>query len=401
MASLKQKRIKIRGNLGGFHVVSRVIHREFLLNEHMRRYFAGLVSHLSWLYEARIFSWTIMENHFHINLSFRLPEEIDAEYAVKRWNRYHKNKHQKNPSVEEDRRYVAECLTDISHFMKKLNTLMTREYNRSTGHVGTLWERRFRSSVVQYGRAMLMSSAYIELNSFRASLSARPEDYPYCSLYYLRKGNPGDVLDVSSLGRWLHIGEYPENTQRKRTGSHKKNSMEKAYIQELYKKYVEYIYRQGSKAPRRKLIQGRTDGIKITEEMQKRLDERFDSAEAGYTDMEESAGGAGREEQKGVAELKKGVGLCRRIGMFTQGKFLGSRRFAGNFYNEHVDPGYEKAGLRRRHKRRWLHGMSGGLWGVFNGSGRKQHKGDESEKEIHKELLDGDGGQRGSPPTPT
>jgi len=72
--------------------------------------------------------------------------------------------------------------------MKRLNLLMTKAYNRYTGKTGTMWQGRFHSTIFERGVSLLTGAAYIELNSFRASMAEKPEDYPYCSLNHLRKG---------------------------------------------------------------------------------------------------------------------------------------------------------------------------------------------------------------------
>jgi hypothetical protein len=254
--------------------------------------------------------------------------------------------------------------------MKKLNTLMTREYNRMTGHSGTLWERRFRSAIVERGKASLLTGAYIDLNSFRASLVSQPENYEYSSLWWLKQGNRRDLVSSEILDEYFHVSaemgisdREKETLSRPEKKYRRKRSM---YIRELYRRYVKFVYEQGTRAPKRKLIRGRTDSLKITEQMQQKLEEKI-TAEAGAGEDQ-----SGTElESEG---LQRGAGLCRKRSFFSRGRFIGSKGFAKAVYTEHVDPGYKDKSRSQRHKCRWMHSMEmeGGLWGVFNGSRQRQ-----------------------------
>jgi hypothetical protein len=279
--------------------------------------------------------------------------------------------------------------------MKKLKTLITREYNRITGSVGTLWERRFRSSIVENGKAMLLAAAYIDLNSFRASLVSRPEDYPYSSLWWLKKGNKGDLVSTEILDRYFHvsreIGISDEQKAKLWRPEQKYRRIRRQYVKALYKRYLRFVYECGSRPPKRELIKGRTDSIRITEQMQKRLDKNLPGSEQ----EQPRRAGSELQEPESPLELQKGVGLCRRLWNFTQGKFIGSRTFARSFYTEHVNPGYTKK-REARHKSKWVHGLAGGVWGVFNGSRNAR----QEKKEDHPDKNTGNTGKKGSPPTP-
>ena len=53
--------------------------------------------------------------------------------------------------------------------------------NRRRDRTGTLWEGRYKASLVQDDRYLLTCYRYIELNPVRAGMVLRPEDYPYSS----------------------------------------------------------------------------------------------------------------------------------------------------------------------------------------------------------------------------
>ena len=56
-----------------------------------------------------------------------------------------------------------------------------RWFNRRHGRSGTLWEGRYRSTVIEAERHLLACMAYIDLNPVRAGMVARPQDYPWSS----------------------------------------------------------------------------------------------------------------------------------------------------------------------------------------------------------------------------
>jgi hypothetical protein len=45
---------------------------------------------------------------------------------------------------------------------------------------------RFKVVIVQKGEAQLLCSAYIDLNAVRAIIVEKPEDYRWCSLFFIR-----------------------------------------------------------------------------------------------------------------------------------------------------------------------------------------------------------------------
>lgn len=69
----------------------------------------------------------------------------------------------------------------LARVLKPLAAAHTRHINRTQVRTGTVWEGRYRSSVVQTEEYLLECSRYIELNPVRAGMCARPEDYPWSS----------------------------------------------------------------------------------------------------------------------------------------------------------------------------------------------------------------------------
>ncbi len=69
----------------------------------------------------------------------------------------------------------------VSAMMQTLGRRYLRRSNQRYGRTGTLWEGRFKSSVVESERYFLTCMRYIELNPVRAVMVAAPEDYRWSS----------------------------------------------------------------------------------------------------------------------------------------------------------------------------------------------------------------------------
>jgi putative transposase len=69
----------------------------------------------------------------------------------------------------------------VSTMMQRLGRRYVLYFNRRHGRTGTLWEGRFRSSLVQDERYLMICHRYIELNPVRARMVDAPSDYPWSS----------------------------------------------------------------------------------------------------------------------------------------------------------------------------------------------------------------------------
>lgn len=72
--------------------------------------------------------------------------------------------------------------------MKALAGRATRYRNRLEGRSGTLWESRYKSSLVQADAYLLACCRYIELNPVWSGMVARPEDAGRALVARLGKG---------------------------------------------------------------------------------------------------------------------------------------------------------------------------------------------------------------------
>lgn len=99
----------------------------------------------------------------------------------------------------------------MGRLMKALAARATRRRNRREERTGTLWEGRYKSSLVQADRYLLACCRYIELNSVRAGIVRRPVDYPWSS--FRQRTGVGDGLWIDRDPAYLGLAD--EEPQRR------------------------------------------------------------------------------------------------------------------------------------------------------------------------------------------
>jgi putative transposase len=85
-----------------------------------------------------------------------------------------------------------------------------RSVNKAYRRTGTLWEGRYKSSLVDQARYCLTCYRYIELNPVRARMVKQPDDYPWSSYRCNARGVTNALITPHDC--WLALGE--NNTQR-------------------------------------------------------------------------------------------------------------------------------------------------------------------------------------------
>jgi putative transposase len=92
----------------------------------------------------------------------------------------------------------------VSSALRRQGQCYVQAFNRRHGRTGTLWEGRFKSSLVDSDRYLLRVYRYIELNPVRAFLTATPEGYRWSSVH----ANLGHVTDdlVTPHPVYEHLG---------------------------------------------------------------------------------------------------------------------------------------------------------------------------------------------------
>lgn len=69
----------------------------------------------------------------------------------------------------------------IGRALQAVGRRYVRHFNDVHGRSGTLWEGRYRATLIDTARYLLVCQRYVELNPVRAGLSEQPEEYPWSS----------------------------------------------------------------------------------------------------------------------------------------------------------------------------------------------------------------------------
>lgn len=82
----------------------------------------------------------------------------------------------------------------VSQLMQAHGSYYVRYINQTYGRTGTLWEGRYKSTLVDSENYFLVVSRYIELNPVRAAMVENPVEYPWSSFHYNALGKPSKLI---------------------------------------------------------------------------------------------------------------------------------------------------------------------------------------------------------------
>jgi putative transposase len=82
----------------------------------------------------------------------------------------------------------------VAHMMQSIGRSYVRYINGAYKRTGTLWEGRYKASLIDSERYLLTCYRYIELNPVRAGIVQRAEDYPWSSHATHVKEVPSSVI---------------------------------------------------------------------------------------------------------------------------------------------------------------------------------------------------------------
>ncbi|MFT5411531.1 MAG: putative transposase, partial [Verrucomicrobiales bacterium] len=179
-----------------YHCISRVVDRNFVFGAREKDVFRKVMRQVEAFSGVQVVTWTILSNHFHVLLHISHPPAqplsddailercrelysreamlaVEWEFAeAQRLGHHH---------LEATRLKYLKRMWDLSEFMKTLKQKFTTWFNRGHAREGTLWERRFKSVLVEGSyRSLLKVAAYIDLNAVRAGITDDPKDYRWC-----------------------------------------------------------------------------------------------------------------------------------------------------------------------------------------------------------------------------
>ncbi|MBK8095125.1 MAG: transposase [Verrucomicrobiaceae bacterium] len=152
-----------------YHCVSRVVDRAFRLQETEREMFVGFMRMYEKLCQVRVVTFCVLSNHFHVLVEVpRRPEVLPTEEEVLGIvaaafgrNVAHSVRaevaHFHQIGAHEEARKIIDSFTarmwDISFFMKSLKQRFTQWFNKKHERKGTLWEERYKSTLVEGKRS--------------------------------------------------------------------------------------------------------------------------------------------------------------------------------------------------------------------------------------------------------
>jgi putative transposase len=79
---------------------------------------------------------------------------------------------------------TPETTQGIPQMMQAVGRRYVRTYNLRQARTGTLWEGRYRSTLIQAERYLVACMVYMDLNPVRAGMVGDPADYPWSSFHH-------------------------------------------------------------------------------------------------------------------------------------------------------------------------------------------------------------------------
>ena len=265
------KRLKVLGEPAYYHIISRTVGKEFYLGDVEKEKLLKIIKRYSSIYFVKVIGFVIMSNHFHLLIKMESGDTYKDEDLEARIKAFYGRDELNVWSLSDYRKK----LSDISEYVKSIKQSFSCWYNRVNDRTGYFWGDRFKSVLIERGECLLNCLAYIDLNSIRAGIVKRPEDYRWSSIGFRVKSN--------NRNKFLSFEGVFEDDNSLRD----------------FLRYREFLYNKGAVA---KDAKGKISGEIIREEIE-------------------------RDFKLGEAELFR-----YRIRYFTDGLVLGSRDFIKSSY---------------------------------------------------------------------
>lgn len=89
---------------------------------------------------------------------------------------------------------TPQCANGLARILQHVGLRYVRYFNRTHGRTGTLWEGRYKTTLIDSDRYLLTCCRYIELNPVQAGMVDHPGDYSWSSYRTNALGQPGSIL---------------------------------------------------------------------------------------------------------------------------------------------------------------------------------------------------------------
>lgn len=127
------------------HIIQRGNNRQaIVLDDADRETLLALIVEQARAHGVALHAWVLMDNHFHL---LATPTTADG----------------------------------VPRMMQAIGRTYVRRFNNRHHRTGTLWEGRYKSTLVQTERYLLACMVYIELNPVRAGMVSDPRDHAWSS----------------------------------------------------------------------------------------------------------------------------------------------------------------------------------------------------------------------------
>ncbi len=242
-----------------FHVVSRVVDRRYIFGDSQKAKFLEYMRRYELFCKVQVLGYCLMDDHFHIivdvpgrpaerpsqeallhHVKETLGQTIHDQYQdrIDFWSQQLLIGEQRelpegrgdglespldaiipqmsdlaayaHAQLEKVSRDIWRRMYDVSQFIFSLKQQFSHWYNKQSNRVGTLWEERFRATLIQPGAAVAEVVAYVDLNPVRAGLVGDAKDYPWSQIGAAVGGDARArhaIMLLSEKPGWLERGE--------------------------------------------------------------------------------------------------------------------------------------------------------------------------------------------------
>jgi len=191
----RASRIYVSIEHGSYHIISRVVGKQFLLRDQEKEQYLSILESLSQAFFVQVHSFCILNNHVHLlvtGLDEAANRASDDDLLERYKLIYGPDAMPPMSSTDFDGTEIPDAdygmerlrarLGSVSRFMQELQQTFSRWYNKTHKRIGHFWASRFKSILVSKDESQLICASYIDLNPIRAGIVERPEDYRWCSL---------------------------------------------------------------------------------------------------------------------------------------------------------------------------------------------------------------------------
>ena len=205
-----------------YHLMSRTNDRRFLFEKgRVKTQLVDALKRAAAFSGVELEAYVAMDNHFHIVCKVvrgedELPEgellrrvaalkgERAAEDLASHWKEL-RGIGMDSAVVEAQDRLRAR-MNDVSEFIKTFKELFNVWFKRERGYSGSIWDGRFKSTLVEDGRYRAICMRYVYLNPVRAGMVKHAADYAWSWIATFDNTFAGSVPDERLMRRVAQIG---------------------------------------------------------------------------------------------------------------------------------------------------------------------------------------------------